>query len=211
LQVARARYEDHLLASTFDKYGAYMSRVNAFVPRFSSRPIVRVAVIVAANIIANGATDIRSKAAGESPSQMAAKCQAWHRKALASQWFTQQEAFEYASTDSDQEGLESVPDCKEFFALADRCQAAVIDVITSEPVNRSRPSADFIKANERLVEIIQQVPGCKSIVGFDNVCRALRMQARGSKALPPKLQSMLRECANVSIGRTTSGLMRGAL
>jgi protein-S-isoprenylcysteine O-methyltransferase Ste14 len=211
LQVARARYEDRLLASTFNEYGAYMSRVNAFLPRLSSRRIVRVAVFVSATIIANSADNIRSEAAGQSRSQMAAKCQAWHRKALVGEWFTQEEASEYAATDGNQEGLESVPACKEFFALADTCQAAAIEVITSEPEDKNRPSADYIKANERLVKIIEQVPGCKSIAGFNYVCPALRMQARRGKALSPKLKSMLGECADASIGRTTSGLIRGAL
>ncbi len=211
LQVARARYEDHLLASTFSEYGAYMSRVNAFFPRLGARRIVQMAAIAAATIIASGGASIRTVAAAQSKSQMAAKCEAWHRKALAGEWFTQQEASEYASTDGNQEGLESIPSCKEFFALADTCQAAAIDVITSEPENKSRPSAEYIKANENLVKIIEQVPGCKSIAGFNYVCPALRMQARRGKALSPKLKSMLGDCANVSIGRTTSGLIRGAL
>jgi protein-S-isoprenylcysteine O-methyltransferase Ste14 len=211
LQVARARYEDHLLASTFDEYGAYMSRVNAFLPRLSSRPTIRVAVIIAATIIANNAADLRAEVAGQARQQMAEKCQVWHRKALAGQWFTQQDATEYAETDNSQEGFETIPACKAFFALADRCQEAVIGVITTTPEGRSRPSADFIKANARLVKIIEDVPGCKAVAGFEYDCPALRMEARGGKALSPKLQSILRECADASIGRTTSGLIRGAL
>jgi protein-S-isoprenylcysteine O-methyltransferase Ste14 len=211
LQFARAHYEDRLLASTFNEYGAYMSRVNAFLPRLSSRRIVQVAAIVSATVIASSGAGIRVEAAGQSRAEMAAKCQAWHRKALAGEWFTEQEASEYAGTDGNQEGLESISACKEFFALADTCQAAAIDVITSEPEDKGRPSADYIKANEDLVKIVEQVPGCKSIAGFNYVCPALRMQARRGKSLSPKLKSMLGECANVSIGKTTSGLIRGAL
>jgi protein-S-isoprenylcysteine O-methyltransferase Ste14 len=210
-QVARARYEDQLLASTFNEYGAYMSRVNAFFPRLRSRRIIRVAVIVSATVIASGGGGIRSEAAAQSRSQMAAKCEAWHRKALAGEWFSQEEAKEYADTDGNQEGLESIPACKEFFELADTCQSAAIDVITSEPEDKSHPSADYIKANGQLVKIIEQVPGCKSIAGFNYVCPALRMQARRGQALSPKLKSMLAECANASIGSSTSGLIRGAL
>jgi hypothetical protein len=95
--------------------------------------------------------------------------------------------------------------------LADTYQAAAIDVITSEPDDKSHPSADYIKANERLVKIVDQVPGCKSIAGFDYVCPALRMQSRRGKTLSPKLKSVLGECADASIGKTTSGLIRGAL
>ena len=211
LQVARARYEDRLLASTFNEYGAYMSRVNAFFPRLCSRRVIRMAVIVSATVIAGSGIGIRSEAAAQSRSQMAAKCEAWHRKALAGEWFTQEEAKEYAGTDGNQEGLESIPACKEFFALADTCQAAAIDVITSEPDDKGHPSADYIKANERLVKIVDQVPGCKSIAGFDYVCPALRMQSRRGKTLSPKLKSVLGACADASIGKTTSGLIRGAL
>ena len=209
-QVARARYEDRLMASTFNEYGAYMSRVNAFFPRLCSRRILRIAVIASATVIAGSGADIRSEAA-PSRAQMAAKCVAWHRKALAGEWFSQDEAKEYADTDGNQEGLESIPACKEFFQLADTCQAAAIDVITSEPEDKNHPSADYIKANERLVKIVEQVPGCKSIAGFDYVCPALRMQARRGKPLSPKLRSALGECADASIGKTTSGLIRGAL
>jgi protein-S-isoprenylcysteine O-methyltransferase Ste14 len=208
LQIARARYEDQLLASTFEGYRAYMSRVNAFLPRLSSRPTIRMAAIITATIIGVDAADIRAEPTRQ---QMAEKCQTWHRKALAGQWFTQQDAEEYAGTDNGQEGFESVPTCKAFFGLAGRCQAAVINVITTTPENPRRPPADFIKANAQLVKIIEDVPGCKSIAGFEYVCPALRMQARGGNALSPKLQSILRECADASIGRTTSGLMRGAL
>ena len=211
LQVARAHYEDRLMASTFNEYGAYMSRVSAFFPRLSARRIVQVAAILWATIIASGGAGIPSKAAAESRSDMAAKCEAWHRKALAGEWFTEEEAKEYAGTDGNQEGLESIPACKEFFALADTCQAAAIDVITSEPEDKNRPTADYIKANEKLVKIIERVPGCKSIAGFNYVCPALRMQARRGKALSPKLKSMLGECADASIGKNTSGLIRGAL
>jgi protein-S-isoprenylcysteine O-methyltransferase Ste14 len=210
LQVVRARYEDRLLAATFNEYGAYMSRVNAFFPRLCSRRILRVAAFVSAIVIAGGATELRSETA-PSRSEMAAKCLAWHRKALAGEWFTQDEAKEYADTDGNQEFLESIPACKEFFQLADTCQAAAIDVITSEPEDKSHPSADYIKANERLVKIVEQMPGCKSIAGFDYVCPALRMQARRGKSLSPKLRSALGECADASIGKTTSGLIRGAL
>jgi protein-S-isoprenylcysteine O-methyltransferase Ste14 len=210
LQFARAHYEDRLLASTFNEYGAYMSRVNAFFPGLRSRRIVQVAAIVSATIIANGG-GMRVEAAGQSKAEMAATCQEWHRKALAGEWFTEQEASKYAGTDGNQEGLESIPACKEFFALADTCQAAAIDVITSEPEDKGRPTADYIKANENLVKLIERMPGCKSIAGFNYVCPALRMQARRGKALSPKLKSMLSECANVSIGKNTSGLIRGAL
>ncbi len=211
LQLARARYEDRLLASTFVAYGAYMSRVNAFIPRLGRRRVAGLAVIIGATIVAGNVAGSMAQTTGKSREKMAETCRAWHKKALAGQWFSKKEAYEYAGTDGDQEGLGSLAACKDFFALADSCQEDVIGVIVEGTGNKNRPSAAYINANEQLLKKIEAVPACKAIAGFTYVCEGLRVLGRGGKALSSKQKSLLKECADTSIGSNTSGLMRGAL
>ena len=211
LQVARARYEDRLLASTFNEYGAYMSRVNAFFPRLCSRRVIRMAVIVSATVIAGSAA-----AYGPKPPRSPAR--RWRRNAKRGT------ARRSRANGSPKRRRKSMPAPTAIRKVSNQFQPAKNSSPWRTPARRpqstssrrslsdkSHPSADYIKANERLVKIVDQVPGCKSIAGFDYVCPALRMQSRRGKTLSPKLKSVLGECADASIGKTTSGLIRGAL
>ena len=214
LQVCRARYEDRLLSSTFVDYGAYMSQVNAFIPRLRGRQLVPMALLGLA--LTFGTADQRAEAQSKpapakTDPKLTVKCQEWHKKALAGQWFTIKEADEFAATDRYQEGLTSSSVCKEFFALTSKCQAPVIDVMSEDHGPGSKPSAAYLKANAALIKAIEETQGCKSIAGITEVCSAIKTHTNSGKSLTPKLQSTLRECADASIARTTSGLMRGAM
>lgn len=134
----------------------------------------------------------------------AAVCLAWHKKALAGQWFTEREAADFESMDARQELLLAEPACKQFFELQGKCENAWNRMIVSDGRAAAR------KAQAGLVVAIETIPGCKSIIGFQDVCEAVKEQARGAR-LSAKLQSILRECAEGNAAANTARLIRPGL
>ena len=57
-----------------------------------------------------------------------ATCKAWHQKALAGRWFTSDEAEAFGDTDSTEEELKTLPACKKFFELQEKCQSYWADL-----------------------------------------------------------------------------------
>ncbi|MGE0700759.1 MAG: isoprenylcysteine carboxylmethyltransferase family protein [Hyphomicrobiaceae bacterium] len=208
LQVCRARYEDRLLSATLEDYGGYMSRVDSFIPRWR-RSAAMLSLVLAALIFVLVGPD--SSQAQSSNPQLAAKCRAWHQKALAGRWFTQQEASEFAQTDSIQEAIiSSIPQCRDFFAAQAHCQSAAIEVMVN--AGDGAITKELRSAAANLVRLIDSDPACKAIAGFSQVCTALRTYGNGKGVrLTTRQRSLLSECADASIGEQTSGLIRGAL
>lgn len=223
LQLWRARYEERLLESTFDEYGDYMNDTNAFVPRLRRRGAGRwlgacgvalgMAAWALAALAALAPAPALAQGQASTPAQRAAKCQAWHKKALAGQWFSTREAEEFAMTDGDQEGLSALPECRRFFELQSRCQSPAIEFMVSFDPDQleGKLSEELVKADVALVRFIQDVPGCKSVAGFQMVCDAIRVHLKRGKSLTPKLKAMLGACADKTVAGRTSGLIRGAL
>ncbi len=202
LQVCRAHYEDKLMAATFDDYEAYMSKVNAFIPRIGRTAL---AAMMSISIISfAGIDEAAAQGKGRADPNAGARCQAWHQKALSGQWFSTQDGKEFVTTEAKQEALMSTPACKEFFQLQSRCEQAWIDVLVSDGTPERR------KAEAVLLSTLESAPACKAIIGFEGVCTTLRSHSRG-KQLSTRLQSILKECADGSIGRRTSGMLRPAL
>jgi protein-S-isoprenylcysteine O-methyltransferase Ste14 len=206
LQIYRAHYEDRLLAGTFPEYGEYMSNVNAFIPRFHFGKRARLLLVVFAT---TGAAFLyRNASAQTAPTLMdptlGAKCQAWHQKALSGQWFTKREGSEFKDTEDKEETLKRFPGCAAFFRLQERCQEAYFGPLAA-PSTAARTSAEA-----ELLRTIESIAGCKSIIGFENVCETVREAARG-KNLSPRLRSMLQECADESIASRTSSMIRPGL
>jgi protein-S-isoprenylcysteine O-methyltransferase Ste14 len=210
LQVCRARYEDRLLARTFVDYGAHMSNVNGFIPRIGFYRGGRISLLCLAIVVPFLAHQVTAQtAAGKRIDPgIGAKCQAWHQKALSGQWFTLKEGEEFEATNQQQEVLQSIQGCKEFFQLQRRCEGlwyapAVADAESQKPAVIKSKQTELLRA-------IEQVVGCKSIIGFENVCETVREEAKRSR-LSPKLQSVLQECAEGSIANRTSNMLRPAL
>jgi hypothetical protein len=155
---------------------------------------------------------------------LGAKCQAWYQKALSGQWFTKKEGADFAATEPIQETLGSVPGCGAFFQLQRRCEDAYNAPDVAEMQGAS--AAVRRRAKSELVRTIETVSGCKSIIGFRGnpmsvgngwgVCEIVREEAKrlydgGIGELSPRLQSILRECADESIRGRTSSMLRPAV
>jgi hypothetical protein len=100
--------------------------------------------------------------------------------------------------------LKRFPGCAAFFRLQERCQEAYFGPLAA-PSTAARTSAEA-----ELLRTIESIAGCKSIIGFENVCETVREAARG-KNLSPRLRSMLQECADESIASRTSSMIRPGL
>jgi hypothetical protein len=206
LQVCRARYEDRLLARTFDDYGVYMLTVNSFIPRVSIRTRRRISLLcfVAGVVFLGNHATTSTRAASRIDPEIGMKCRAWHQKALSGQWFTKKEGNEFAETEEAQERLRSVPGCNDFFVLQRKCEDLYWGPDTTDN------AAEAKRRSVALLNAIDSVPGCKSIIGFERVCDVIRGGAKGGPRLSPGLQSVLRECADESIARRTSDMIRPA-
>jgi protein-S-isoprenylcysteine O-methyltransferase Ste14 len=206
LQVWRARYEDRLLAKTFADYGAHMSNVNGFVPRFGFLKSIRVSLLFVPIVFSFLDHQASAQTRAGNSAELGAKCRAWHQKALAGQWFTKAEGQAFVATESMQDTLSSIPGCKEFFALQDKCQGVWVESVSENPGSRAAK-----RKAAALLDAIESVPGCKPIIGFQDVCDAVRAGAKSGPRLSPKLQSVLQECADGSIANRTSSMLRPAL
>jgi protein-S-isoprenylcysteine O-methyltransferase Ste14 len=206
LQICRAYYEDHLLVATFPEYREYMTKVNAFIPRFDFGRRVRLLLLVFA---VTGAAFLFRNAPVRADPNIGAKCQAWHQKALSGEWFTKREGEDFIeiSVERQEEIVQSVPACRAFFRLQKTCEDAF-----NEPglyqANRTHPSAVEVKRLENeLLRTLESVAGCKSIIGLELACGTVREAARRGN-LSPRLQSILQECSNESIVNRTSSMIR---
>jgi hypothetical protein len=141
--------------------------------------------------------------AGELSSQMAARCQAWHAKALSGAWFTSRDKKDYDATEQDEETLSRLPACKSFFALSSTCQgiwATFVGDVPTDPKKKARLATQVIAK-------IEATAGCKSILGID-ACEVI-------EGLPPPLskdhKAMLSDCADESVRSNRASLTRPAL
>jgi protein-S-isoprenylcysteine O-methyltransferase Ste14 len=201
LQVCRAYYEDRLLATTFPEYRDYMSNVNAFIPRIDFSRWSRLLLLVFA---VSAAVFLYRDASAQTDRSLETKCQAWHQKALSGQWFTKREGSDFQATDLDEETLKRVPACGAFFRLQEQCEEAYYGPLASSN------AAERGRTEVQLLGTIESVAGCRSIIGFKNVCEAVRKAGR-SQNLSPRLRSILQECADESIASRTSHMIRPGL
>ncbi len=217
LQIVRARYEERLLCSVFAEYSSAMNELPAFLPFRGSRRGRDLGLLLAAacaglvTAAVHDSVQAQGSAQGATSARYAATCQAWHRKALAGQWFTQKEASAYARTESQQDAMDAVPACHAFFALQESCQQLVFGVINEYEGPSAPPTPAYLQASNALLDAVENKPGCKSVAGVEEVCRLLRERVRRGKTLSPKLGQVMRECADKSLLTRTAGLIRGAM
>ena len=141
---------------------------------------------------------------GSQSSQMAAQCQAWHAKALAGGWFTEQEKKAYDATDRDQEELSRLPACRSFFGLSTKCQELWVSFVGDEPAADAKKKA---RLATQAFSAIETTPGCRSILG-GQACDVI-------EHLPPPLskshKAMLSDCADENVRNARASLVRPAL
>lgn len=223
-QICRALLEEHLLERSVPDYSAYKRQVGAFLPKFFGKAAIKSIGVVTLLILpmAQGsAQSIRISALAQSPLAHAtsyaiylqnpgshlqiqrvqgtgaeSQCREWQTKALAGAWFTQADAAAFAQTESIQEQLERIAACRDFFALQRRCQ----DLYIAKVIGDSTPEA--------MLNRMDATRGCKSIIGFERICEALR-EVKSQLSAPRR--AMLAECLDRSIVAARAGLLRPAL
>lgn len=193
LQTCRAHYEERLLMSTFVEYRGYMQTVGAFLPRF--RACRRGLTVIGLSMLC-GLLGPQPAMARDAKAE--AKCKAWHQKALSGQWFTKQEGEEFAATETMQESMASIPACRDFFKLQSRCQGAWID----EQIGESSTA---------ILDAVDNIPGCKSILGLANICGALEATRQKKVGMSPGHKALLKQCLDRSIVQGSSEFLRPAL
>ncbi len=218
LQIYRANREERLLENTVPDYAAYKARVGAFLPKWSCRRINPRLLAAAACLAFACPTQIFAQGMGRalvpgpiegtaramgfeslgSPiikvqnTGIEGRCRDWYSRALGGGWFTQQDKKQFDATDSRQEELEKLPGCRDFFRLQSKC-AGIYYGDLEKPATMLRN--------------MEAAPGCKSIIGFENICEALK----DIKTLSASRQVMLSECLNRSVVASRAGLLRPGL
>ena len=196
LQGVRARYEERLLAATFADYAAYARQVPGFVPKGRAGLVCGVLLaLLCGLLLAPSLAQAQVPAPG-----MGARCQAWHQKALSGEWVSVKERDEFAPTELVEEQLLALPACKAFFALTWRCQKAWMDTVVGHP---PKPML--------MLTAVQNVPGCKSVIGVRKVCEQLDAAVVARLPLSAPLKALLPVCLDRQIGERTGDFMRSAL
>ena len=208
LQVFRGSYEDRLLSSTFPEYEVYMTKVCAFFPCMGRREQILVALVfcVCAGFgKQNPATAVEATTRHFKSENLlvkiadndaASKCKAWHKQALAGQWYTEKDIAAFYDLDQSEDSAQSGQACKEFFQLQEKCQSVAVD--------RGDEASDKMK----ILGVVDSTPGCKSIIGADIICRSLEFATKQGKKLPPNLKAILPDCLDKSIIANTGSFLR---
>jgi protein-S-isoprenylcysteine O-methyltransferase Ste14 len=207
LQIVRGRYEDRLLSATFPEYGDYMKQVGAFFPRWTARKEVAatIALLGLATLYSPGSANAVAPSARLHPSgrhlvfvanDTPSQCKAWYAKALAGQWYTQDDVSAFFELDQSEPAVEKSQACRDFFKLQEKCQNIAVDM--------GDDSHDVMK----ILAVLESTPGCKAIIGADRVCRNLEAAGKGGKKLSSKLQAILPDCADQNILSNTGSFLR---
>src|SRR5262249_1785926 len=122
-------------------------------------------------------------------------CDGWSKKAKSDAWFSESEKkdFDKASEDSK---VQSVDTCKTFFIVQNRCETFLADYYSKE-----------VSANT-FMKRIESTQGCKAIVGFTNVCDALKEIANKGIKLSDDRNALMVECLT---GRIKDGTRVGLI
>jgi protein-S-isoprenylcysteine O-methyltransferase Ste14 len=215
LQIGRALYEEKLLRQNLPGYSDYARKVGRFFPRIRShiKPVGAALALYglcsAANFDARAMTakspsdlpqilssdqEVPTRIAADA--EMGKKCEGWYKKAIDGGWFTN--ADERTHTKAWERDIEKVESCKPLLALQDKCQELSNDWSPGEN------DADYLTKMEA-------TKGCRSIVGFDNVCTALKGIAGKGIVLSEERRAVMAECLLSDVRKRRTGLLRPAM